>query len=122
MGCAALPLVFWSVDWVLSSALVFRAALALLVLIVSFEIGGLGAAFGDPNADREDCPANANGGDCAPNCSLCGCCSVPRVTPPETFAVVAAPEGEPADWLACPEMPAAPEAAGIMHVPRSTLA
>ena len=100
---------------------VFRAALALLVLTVSFEISGLGASFGDPKAAGDECPAIAAGGDCAPNCRLCACCSMPRVTPPVTFAV-AAPEGEPADWLACPEMPAAPEPAGIMHVPRSVLA
>lgn len=106
----------------LFSRTVLRAVLVLFVLTISFEMSGLGATLGDPNADSDECPANESGGDCAPNCRLCGCCSMPRVTPPVTFTVAATPEGAPADWLVCPEMPASPEPAGILHVPRSFLA
>ena len=100
----------------------FRAVLVLFVLTLSFEMSGLGATFGDPNAENEECPGNASGGDCAPNCRLCGCCSVPRVTPPVAFTVAASAEGARADWFAPMEMPASPEPAGILHVPRSVLA
>jgi hypothetical protein len=101
---------------------VFRALLAALILCLSFELSGLAATLGEPAIDNDECPADASGGECAPNCDLCACCSLPRVAPSATACVAPAAATGRSHSLGIPEMPASPEPADILHVPKPLLA
>jgi hypothetical protein len=101
---------------------VTRGVLVLLLALITFDVSGLAALCGEPGGD-EDCPADASGGDCAPNCRLCQCCSLPTFTKP-TLANVGGPllSFQRSIWIQAAETPTAPDPAGILHVPKPLLA
>jgi hypothetical protein len=100
---------------------VARALALLLLTLVTFDVSGLAALCGDPAGD-EDCPADASGGDCAPNCRLCQCCGLPTFTKPALAAVSPAPLFRRSRWIQAAQTPTAPDPAGILHVPKLLLA
>jgi hypothetical protein len=101
---------------------VSRALFVAALLCLSFELSGLGASFGDLACENEDCPADASGGECAPNCHSCACCSFPRVTPSSAFATAPTPDTVRIESIGRADMPAAPAPADILHVPKQLLA
>jgi hypothetical protein len=96
---------------------VFRVLLVAALLSLAFETSGLGALLGDGPCS-EDCPTDRSGGQCAPNCRFCSCCSTPRTallglteaTPILTTARVA--------WAPAPCRPSSPDPRAILHVPK----
>lgn len=100
---------------------VLKALLIAAILCVSFQMSGLAAIFGDPGCSDE-CPADASGGECAPNCAFCACCSVPRALKPQCTLMPIA-QGQHRLWFAPRfDVPAQPDPADILHVPRLNLA
>jgi hypothetical protein len=101
---------------------VFRALLVAAVLCISFEVSGLAAVFGDESCS-EECPTDVSGGQCAPNCPFCGCCSLPK-TMNALAALPAAPCGEigHVTWGSNTRRPPSPDPRDILHVPRALLA
>lgn len=99
-----------------------RAFLIVVAMCLSFELSGLGASFGDTACGGEECPGDASGGDCAPNCHFCTCCSLPRVAPTEVATAAPLPQATRTDFLGLAAMPSSPEPADILHVPRPVLA
>ena len=99
-----------------------RVFLFAALLCVSFQLSGLGASFGDPACASEECPSDGSGGECAPNCHSCACCSFPRVTPSAAFTTAPAQDAARAESIGAAEMPASPAPADILHVPKQLLA
>jgi hypothetical protein len=100
---------------------VLRALLVAVVLGLSFQTSGLAALFGD-GACTEHCPTDESGGECAPNCSFCSCCSTPktvlsRLTPASPIPLI-----DCVSWPASGQQPAAPDPRAILHVPKLALA
>ena len=58
-----------------------RAVLVLFLALLTFEVSGLAAICGD-SARNEECPSDASGGQCAPNCHFCSCSPLPTFTRP----------------------------------------
>ena len=56
-----------------------RAVLVILLAMLTFNVSGLAAVCGDAPCDDESCPGDLSGGECAPNCHFCSCCSLPKV-------------------------------------------
>ena len=92
----------------------------VLLALLTFDVSGLAALCGDPACD-EDCPADASGGECAPNCHACSCCSLPKVMEAAAVAFVA-PPAEATSWIGSSERLPSPEPADILHVPKLLLA
>ena len=97
-----------------------RAVLIVLLTLLTFDVSGLSALCGDPGCD-EDCPTDLSGGECAPNCHSCSCCSLPKVAGSSTPAAIALQSGD-MSWVAASEDPPTPEPADILHVPKHALA
>ena len=97
-----------------------RAVMVVLLALLTFDVSGLAALCGDPACD-EDCPADASGGECAPNCHACSCCSLPKVTGTGVAELVS-PQAHATSWIRSSERLPAPEPADILHVPKSSLA
>lgn len=98
----------------------FRVLFLALLLGLSFEVSGVAAALGE--AACEDCPNDRSGGECAPNCHACACCSVPRSVRSEAATV--APARATSRTELCEERLAPPsvDPNDILHVPRPALA
>jgi hypothetical protein len=106
---------------VLSWRGVLRALLVAIALWLSFQTSGLSALFGD-GACSEHCPTDESGGECAPNCSFCTCCSTPktvlnRIPPASPIRHIAC-----VTWPAAGQQPAPPDPRAILHVPKLRLA
>jgi hypothetical protein len=101
---------------------VLRVLLVLASLCICFELSGLAAVFGDGSCS-EDCPADESGGQCAPNCRLCSCCSLPR-TAGALNVSVADPirDVRSLSWSPVTRRPPTPEPRAILHVPKLALA
>jgi hypothetical protein len=97
-----------------------RAVLVVLLTLLTFDVTGLSALCGDAGCD-EDCPTDLSGGECAPNCHSCSCCSLPKVAGSATPAAIALRSGD-MSWVAASESPPVPEPADILHVPKHALA
>lgn len=101
---------------------VIRGAFIVLAICLVFELSGLGTSFGDTDCSADECPGDASGGECAPNCHLCACCSLPRVAPTEVATGEHVARATRTDFLRNTDMPASPEPADILHVPKPVLA
>jgi hypothetical protein len=100
---------------------VFRAALLVLILCLSFEVSGLAAICGDPGGN-DDCSGAIPGGECPPNCHACDCCSLPRIVAPAvTTEIPQPPVAATPSWRGY-NAPPAVDPADIFHVPKSLLA
>jgi hypothetical protein len=97
-----------------------RAALVVFLALLTFNVSGLAAICGDTSCD-ESCPTDLSGGQCAPNCHSCSCCSLPTVTGSATVALVR-PQARHASCVSANDDLTAPEPADILHVPKSLLA
>jgi len=97
-----------------------HVVLIALLALLTFDVSGLSALCGDPGCD-EDCPTDLSGGECAPNCHSCSCCSLPKVAGSATPAAITLASGN-MSWVAANEDPSAPEPADILHVPKLSLA
>jgi len=97
-----------------------RAALVVLLTLLTFDVSGLGALCDEPACD-EPCPTDASGGQCPPNCHFCSCCSLPRVMA-STVATLVAPASHPCPFVGSVARLPSPEPADILHVPRPFLA
>jgi hypothetical protein len=98
-----------------------RGFLILLLTLIAFEVSGLAALCGDPPCN-EDCPTDASGGECAPNCHLCRCCSLPSFTKPASLAINPALLFRRSGWIQGIRTPSAPDPTAILHVPKLLLA
>jgi hypothetical protein len=100
---------------------VFRVLVLGLLLGFSFELSGLSAALGEP-ACGEDCPDDQSGGECAPNCHSCVCCSLPRTVSPAPASALVMPDTHVRVWSDAEAAPPSVEPADILHVPKPLLA
>lgn len=98
-----------------------RAVLVVLLALLTFDVSGLAAVCGDAPCDDESCPGDLSGGECAPNCHFCTCCSLPKVAGSTTVALVAPPAHE-FWWVGSTDHLPSPEPADILHVPKPLLA
>jgi hypothetical protein len=94
-----------------------RALVIVFLALLTFNVSGLAALCGETTCD-ESCPTDVSGGQCAPNCHYCSCCSLPTVTGSAAVALVA-PHARGASWIAADARLASPEPADILHVPKS---
>jgi hypothetical protein len=100
---------------------VLRALFLAVILSVSFQTSGLGAIFGD-EACTEHCPSDESGGQCAPNCRFCSCCSTPRTVLDRIAPASPIPDIAGVTWPSDRQRPAAPDPRAILHVPKLALA
>jgi hypothetical protein len=98
-----------------------RAALIVFLALLAFNVSGLAAICGDVSCGDDSCPGDLSGGECAPNCHFCSCCSLPKVTASTTVALVAPPVRVTA-WIGSIARLTSPEPADILHVPKPLLA
>jgi hypothetical protein len=98
-----------------------RAVLVVFLALLTFNVSGLAAICGDTSCDDESCPGDLSGGQRAPNCHNCSCCSLPKVTASNTAALVA-PPAHGLSWIRSIDRLPSPEPADILHVPKSLLA
>jgi len=97
-----------------------RAVLVVFLTLLAFDTSGLSALCGETTCD-EPCPGDISGGQCAPNCHFCSCCSLPQVAGGAVTPLIA-PPARARSWTAsCDRLPA-PEPADILHVPKLALA
>jgi hypothetical protein len=97
-----------------------RAVLVVFLALLTFNVSGLAALCGDGDCD-ESCPTDVSGGQCAPNCHYCSCCSLPKVAG-AAATTLTGPAAQAPAWLATNDRPSTPSAADIMHVPKLLLA
>jgi len=100
---------------------VLRAVLVAVILVLSFQTSGLGAVFGD-GACSGHCPTDESGGECAPNCRLCSCCSTPKTVLSRITPASPIPEIAGVSWPAARQRPPSPDPRAILHIPKSALA
>ena len=98
-----------------------RAVLVLFLALLTFEVSGLAAMCSDSECD-EDCPSDASGGQCAPNCHFCSCSPLPTFTRPASAVSDLKPAFGRANWIQATETPSSPDPAAILHVPKLLLA
>ena len=98
-----------------------RAVLIVLLTLLTFDVSGLAAVCGDASCDDDSCPGDLSGGECAPNCHFCSCCSLPKVTASTAVALLA-PAAHKTTWIGSVEYLPSPEPADILHVPKAFLA
>ena len=97
-----------------------RAVLVVLLAILSFQVSGISAACDDGPCDDESCPGDLSGGECAPNCHFCSCCSLPKVAASTTVAgVLPMPAVQKTSWLGPDDCLQSPEPADLLHGPRA---
>jgi hypothetical protein len=100
---------------------VHRAAILVVLALLTFNVSGLAALCGDPPCEDESCPSDVSGGPCSPNCHYCSCCSLPRVAGSDAV-VLATPEVRISAWFSSTAELTSPEPADILHVPKAPLA
>ncbi|MEA2654803.1 MAG: hypothetical protein QOI23_168 [Chloroflexota bacterium] len=98
-----------------------RAVLVLLLALITFEVSGLAAICGDSACD-EDCPSDASGGQCAPNCQFCSCSPLPTFARPASAVTEMKRVYQRASWVDATDTPVSPDPAAILHVPKRLLA
>ena len=98
-----------------------RSVLVLLLALLTFEVSGLAAMCSD-SACNEDCPSDASGGQCAPNCHFCSCSPLPTFARPASAIADLRPPCARTSWLRATETYASPDPAAILHVPKLLLA
>jgi hypothetical protein len=101
---------------VLPSHAVARKLLLAAVLCLSFEMSGLAALCGD--SPCEDCPLERSGGQCAPNCHACECCSLPKTTNPVPVVEAPTEHGQGKFEPFESTVPGSPEPSEIFRVPK----
>ncbi|MES1255023.1 MAG: hypothetical protein ABUS56_05410 [Acidobacteriota bacterium] len=84
--------------------------------LITFNLSGLSAICEDVDCE-ETCPTDVSGGQCAPNCHFCSCCSLPRVTSPGAVTAPDAPVARATIWIQSSDRPMSPAPADILHVP-----
>jgi hypothetical protein len=94
-----------------------RVVVVVFLALLTFNVSGLAAIWGETSCD-ESCPMDSSGGQCAPNCHSCNCCSLPRVAAAATLTLVA-PRTQAASWICPDDELTSPEPADILHVPKS---
>jgi hypothetical protein len=99
---------------------VLRVLLIVAVLCGAFEMSGLAAALGDGPCS-ETCPTEKSGGDCAPNCRLCGCCSLPQTAGVQISADAPVLRLVRVSWPGDIGTAPSPEPRDILHVPKRLL-
>lgn len=97
-----------------------RVVLLVVLALLTFDVSGLATLCGDAGCD-EDCPTDLSGGDCAPNCHSCSCCSLPKVAGSTAQAALELPVAA-MSWVRANKRLPAPEPADILHVPKLLLA
>jgi hypothetical protein len=97
-----------------------RAVLLVFLALLTFDVSGV-AALCDAGACDEDCPTDAPGGQCPPNCHFCSCCSLAKMTAGATIALVA-PPARTTSWLRALGGDSCPDPAEILHIPKLFLA
>ena len=98
-----------------------RAALIVFLALLTFQVSGLAAVCGDRPCDDDACPGEAAGGQCAPNCHYCSCCSLPTALE-VTGVALAPPDTNHTSWFLVDERLTSPAPADILHVPKPLLA
>jgi len=93
-----------------------RAALVVFLALLTFNVSGLAAICGETVCD-ESCPTDVSGGQCAPNCHYCSCCSLPRVMGSAAVALVA-PQAHGTSWTSADDELISPAPADILRVPK----
>ena len=100
-----------------------RTALLVLLTLLTFQVSGVAAGLGDGQCDDDSgCLGDASGGQCAPNCHSCSCCSLPTVVGGTAVATLHAPDSEDASWIRADGRLALPDPQDILHVPKPLLA
>jgi len=99
---------------------VHRAVLIAFLALLTFNVSGLAALCGEEDCDGS-CPSDVSGGQCAPNCHYCSCCSLPKVTA-STSMTLDGPTPHASTWVGAIDRPSCPAPADIMHVPKFLLA
>lgn len=97
-----------------------RTVLVVFLTLLTFNVSGLAALCGDAPCD-ENCPTDVSGGQCAPNCHFCSCCSLPKVMG-SGFVALVSPPARGTSWICSNDRPLSPEPADILHVPIAFLA
>jgi hypothetical protein len=100
---------------------VLRALVVAITLGLSFQTSGLGTLFGDGPCS-EPCPTDESGGECAPNCHFCNCCSTPKTVLDRLAPASPIPEIAAVTWPAARRQPPSPDPRAILHVPKPVLA
>jgi hypothetical protein len=99
---------------------VLRALLVAVLLLLTFDVSGLGALCGETTCE-DPCPTDDAGGQCPPNCHACSGCSLPKVTRGGEL-LLATPEVHEQTWFESHDRPSSPEPADILDVPKPVLA
>jgi hypothetical protein len=98
-----------------------RASIILFFALLTFQVSGLGAMCVDAPCN-EDCPADASGGQCAPNCHFCSCSPLQAFAKPATLGTDLGPSFVRASWTQPVDTRSSPYPAAILHVPKLPLA
>ncbi len=98
-----------------------RALFVLFFALLTFQVSGLGAMCADQSCD-EDCPSDAGGGQCAPNCHFCSCSPLPTFAKPAIAVANPLPPCARTSWAQPAGAPTSPDPAAILHVPKPLLA
>ena len=98
-----------------------RAVFIAFFTILTFDVSGLAALCGDTDCD-ESCPSDVSGGQCAPNCHFCSCCSLPKIASPGAATTTYAPLTHDLPRTRSSDRPISPDPADILHVPIGILA
>lgn len=98
-----------------------KALLIAAILCVSIEMSGLASFLGNP-ACSDECPADASGGQCAPNCAFCACCSLPRALKPQYTLTLVNLQAFRLLFTWPFDVPSEPDPRDILHVPKLILA
>jgi hypothetical protein len=101
---------------------VHRVVFVAFFALLTFNLSGVAALCDDDVDCDESCPTDVSGGECAPNCHFCSCCSLPRVTKPGSMAISHAPVSCPMTWIQSSDQPMSPDPVDILHVPISLVA
>jgi hypothetical protein len=95
-----------------------RVVLAVLLALLTFDVSGLASVCGDAACNDDSCPGEFSGGECAPNCHSCTCCSLPKVAGSAATVALVAPSAHGLAWVGSIDRLPSPEPADILHVPK----
>jgi len=95
----------------------------VLLTLLTYQVSGIAAGLGDGQCnDDGSCLGDVSGGQCAPNCHSCSCCSLPTVVAGTTSPDLGVPDSKDASWTHADGRVALPDPQGILHVPKPLLA
>jgi len=95
----------------------FRAVVLALIVGLALEAGGLATVCAD-QACADDC----SGGECAPNCHSCACCSFPKTIVTGASVTLSSPPSARIAWRSQDGAPPSADPSDIFHVPKRLLA